>query len=42
MKLLNLPAASGNSLAHSLNYIGVRPRIKCDGQCLKQDSHIHA
>ena len=30
-------ATSDNSLVPSLNYIGVRPRIKFDGQCLKQD-----
>ena len=30
-------ATSDNSLTPSLNYIGVRPRIKFDGQCLKQD-----
>ena len=26
-----------NSLALSLKYIGVRPRVKFDGQCLEQD-----
>ena len=31
------PATSDNSLALALNYIGVRPRIKCAGHCLKQD-----
>ena len=30
-------ATSDNSLVPSLNYIGVRQRIKFDGQCLKQD-----
>ena len=31
------PATSDKSLAQSLNYIGVRPIIKFDGRCLKQD-----
>ena len=26
-----------NSIAPSLNFIGVRPKIKFDGQCLQQD-----
>ena len=34
---INLPATSDSSLAKSLSYIGARPRIKLDGQCLKQD-----
>ena len=35
-----LPATTNNSFAPSLNYICVRPRIKFDGQCLKQDNVI--
>ena len=31
------PATSNNSLAPSLNYIGVRSRIKFDSHCFKQD-----
>ena len=31
------PVISDNSLAPSLNYIGVIPRIKFYGPCLKQD-----
>ena len=30
-------AASDNSLASSLNYIGTKRRVKFEGQCLKQD-----
>ena len=30
------PATSDDTLAPSSNYIDVRPRIKFDGQCLKQ------
>ena len=32
-----LHATSYNGFAPSLNYIGVRPRIKFYGQCLKKD-----
>ena len=31
------PATSDDTLAPSSNYIDVRPRIKFDGHCLKQD-----
>ena len=34
---IKLSATPDYILAPSLNYIGVRPRIKFDGQCLKQD-----
>ena len=34
---INLPATSDNSLTPSLDYIGVRIRVKFNGQCLKQD-----
>ena len=34
---INPPAASDNSLAPSLNYIGTKTRVKFDGSCLKQD-----
>ena len=30
-------ATCNNSLAHSLNYIGTKTRVKFEGQCLKQD-----
>ena len=33
---MELPATDVNSFDPSLNYIDVRPRIKLDGQCLKQ------
>ena len=34
------PVTSNNSLAPSLNYIGVKTRVKFDGSCLKQDKII--
>ena len=34
---INPSAASDNSLASSLNYIGTKRRVKFEGQCLKQD-----
>ena len=34
---IKAPATSDNILAPSLDYIGVRTRVKFDGQCLKQD-----
>lgn len=37
---IKAPATSDNSLAPSLNNMGIRTRIKCDGQCLKQHKII--
>ena len=34
---INSPATTDSSLVSWLNYISVRPRIKLDNQCLKQD-----
>ena len=36
-EMITLAATSNKSLAPLLNYTGVRPRTKFDGQCLKQD-----
>ena len=36
MKQLNPPATSGYGVVPSLSYMGVKPRIQFDGQCLKQ------
>ena len=36
-KSIKPPATSDNSLASSLNYIGVTTRLKFDGGCLKQN-----
>lgn len=37
---IKAPATSDNSLAPSLNNMGIRTRIKCDDQCLKQHKII--
>ena len=37
VKQLNPSATSGYGLVPSLSYLGVKPRIQFDGQCLKQD-----
>ena len=31
------PSTSNNFLSPSLNYLGTKIRIKCSGNCLKQD-----
>ena len=33
------PATSNNNLAPSLNYIGIKTRVKFDASCLKQDKN---
>ena len=38
---IKLPSTSENSLASSLNDIGVRPRTKFDSACLKQDKVLN-
>ena len=35
-EIIKSPNTSDNSLATSLNYINARPRVKFNGQCLKQ------
>ena len=36
-QIIKPPTTSDNSLSPSLNYIGTIPRLRFDGQCLKQD-----
>ena len=40
-EVIKPPAATDNSLAPILNYVGDKTRVKFDGCCLKQDKITH-